>query len=141
MKEENFHVNVANYWQNLHTIHVLPKLIFVSKYMATRGITFFHKFRDKVIKQKEVIEQFKDREDDDGIQLYFDGNEKLNDLLLTEELYRKQRAKTFWLEAGETNYQFLHASASSSKKSNLISVLETDDGMGVSDHDQFCRLL
>lgn len=50
------------------------------------GRTFFHKFREKVSKQKEIIEWLKDREDDDGIQLYFDEKEKLNDLLMHEEL-------------------------------------------------------
>lgn len=113
LKEESFHEDVAKYWKNLPAVHLLPKLISVSNYMAEWGRTFFHKFREKVIKQKEVIEQYKDREDDDGIQLYFDEKEKLNELLLNEELYWKQRAKTFWLEARDTNSKFFHASASS----------------------------
>lgn len=88
-----------------------------------------------------MIEQLKDRDDDDGIQLYFDEKEKLSELLINEELYWKQRAKTFWLEAGDTNSKFFHASASSRKKANLISTLKSDDGTMVSDHAQLCRLL
>lgn len=58
-------------------------------------MTFFHRFREKVSKQKEIIEGMKDREDDDGIQLYFDEKEKFNELLMHEELYWKQRVKVF----------------------------------------------
>lgn len=112
LKEESFYADVVKHWKNLPTIHLLPKLISVSSYMAKWGRTFFHKFRDKVIKQKAIIDQLKNREDDDGIQLYLDEKEKLSDLLLNEEIYWKQRAKMFWLEEGDSNSKFFHASAS-----------------------------
>lgn len=78
-------------------MHLLPKLLEVSAYMAKWGRTFFHKFREKIIHHKAIIEALKDREDDDGIQLYFKEKEKLNDVLQHEELYWKQRAKPFGL--------------------------------------------
>lgn len=69
-----------------------------------------------MIKQKEIIEELKDKEDD-GIQMYFDEKEKLNDLMLYEESYWKQTSKTFWLEEGDTNSSFFfHAIASSRKR-------------------------
>lgn len=89
MKEPSFHADVVKFWQNLPAVHLLPKLISVSSYMVKWGRTFFRIFRDKVIKQKEIIEKFKGREDDDGIQLYFDEKEKLEELLLHEEAYWK----------------------------------------------------
>lgn len=39
--------------------------------MAKWGLNYFHKFRDKVVKQKQMIDSLKDREDDDGVQIYF----------------------------------------------------------------------
>lgn len=141
MKEKNFHDDVVEFWQSLPAIHLLPKLIVVSDYMAKWGRNFFHKFREKVIKQKYIIDQLKDREDDDGIQLYYDEKEKLSDLLLHEELYWKQRAKTFWLEEGDSNSIFFHASASSRKKTNLIDGLRAEDGSMITDHRQLCNLL
>ncbi|XP_074363910.1 uncharacterized protein LOC141704586 [Apium graveolens] len=141
MKEEKFHDDVVEFWQSLPAIHLLPKLTTVSDYMAKWGRNFFHKFREKVIKQKEIIDQLKDREDDDGIQLYFNEKEKLSDLLLHEELYWKQRAKTFWLEEGDSNSRFFHASASSRKKMNLIVGLRAEDGSMITEHGHLCNLL
>lgn len=105
------------------------------------GTDVFHKFREKVLKQKGVIDALNNREDDDGIQMYFEERERLNELLLHEETYWKQRAKTFWLQEGNTNSRFFHASASSRNKMNHIAALKADDGSLVSNHDDLCRLL
>lgn len=67
--------------------------------------------------------------------------EKLNDLLYHEETYWKQRAKLFWLEEGDTNTKFFHASATSRKKTNLISCLQSESGATVNDHEGMCRIV
>lgn len=54
--------------------------------MAKWGRNIFHKFRDNVVKQRQVIDSLKDREDDDGVQMYFEEKEKINDLLTHEEI-------------------------------------------------------
>lgn len=141
LREGSFLSNVANFWQKLLAIPLLPKLISVSSYMAKWGRTFFHKFRDKVVKQNTIIDELKNREDDDVIQLYFDVKEELNVLLLHEESYWKQRAKIFWLEDGDTNSKFFHAAASSKKKSNFISALKSEEGNLVSGHDELGNIL
>lgn len=41
LKEESFHTDVATFWQGLPTIHLLPKLISVSSFMAKWERTFF----------------------------------------------------------------------------------------------------
>lgn len=72
--------------------------------MARWGLNFF--LREKVIKQKEILNALKSKKDDDRIQLYFDKKEKLNELLMYEAIYWKQRAKVFWSEEGDTNSNF-----------------------------------
>lgn len=141
LKEKSFSTDVEDHWKQLPAVHLLPKLTAVSAYMAKWGRVFFHKFRDKVVQQKMIVEELKDREDDDGIQHYFDEKEKLNELLYHEELYWKQRAKTFWLEGGDTNSKFFHAAATSRRKLNHISALRTDDGTIVTKHEELCSLL
>ncbi|XP_074356231.1 uncharacterized protein LOC141695927 [Apium graveolens] len=96
LKESSFHADVSNYWQKLPVSHLLPKLLFVSKYMTKWGRVFFHKFREKVVEQKETIDSLENREDDDGVQMYYDEVDKLNELLAHEEAYWRQRAKAFW---------------------------------------------
>ncbi|XP_074374427.1 uncharacterized protein LOC141714831 [Apium graveolens] len=127
--------------RDLPLIHLLPKHISISSFMAKWGRVFFHKFREKVINQKEALDSLKDREDNDGIQTYFSEKAKLEELLLQEESYWKQRAKIFWLEEGDTNSRFFHASASSRKKINHIASLQDDDGRVLTNHNDLCSLL
>ncbi|XP_074375304.1 uncharacterized protein LOC141717092 [Apium graveolens] len=141
LKEEEFSTEVSKFWLGLSPSHLLPKLIYVSSFMERRGRNFFHKFREKVLKQKAIIDELKNREDDDGIQMYYDEKEKLNDLLLHEELYWKQHAKAFWLEEGDSNSNFFHAIASNRKKMNHIESLKSEDGRLVTDHEELCSML
>lgn len=141
LKEASFHAEVKNYWQNLPALHLLPKLLAVSTFMAKWGREFFNKFREKVLKQKKIIEALKQREDDDRVQSYFEEKDKLHELLIHEEAYWQQRAKNFWLKDGDTNSKFFHAAASSRKKLNHISALRGEDGNLVTDHEGLCRLL
>lgn len=67
------------------SMNILPKLISVSGFMACWGRNFFHKFRDKVKNQKELVTRLSDRTDIVGVEQYFTEKEKLNTLLLHEE--------------------------------------------------------
>lgn len=51
----------------LPTAHILPKLVSVSSFMAKWGKKFFHKFRDKIKKQKEVVDGLVNRDDEEGV--------------------------------------------------------------------------
>ncbi|XP_074352252.1 uncharacterized protein LOC141691411 [Apium graveolens] len=116
LKELKFHMEVSNYWKDLPKIHLLPKLILVSSFMAKWGRQFFHKFREKVKNKKALIDALVKREDKEGIKMYVIEKEMLHELLTHEESYWRQRAKTFWLEDGDTNSRFFHATASFRKK-------------------------
>jgi hypothetical protein len=58
---------------------------------------------------------------------------RMTHLLVQEDLYWRQRAKTHWYQDGDLNTKFFHASATSRKKVNRISSLQTDDGVRVID--------
>ncbi|KAL8093230.1 hypothetical protein AgCh_035211 [Apium graveolens] len=118
LKEPSFKAEVEGFWKALPATHILPKLISVSSFMSKWGRNFYHKFRDKVKRQKEILNALKDREDEEGIKSYFEEREKLNEFLEHEESYWKQRAKIFWLKEGDTNSRFFHVQASKRKKCN-----------------------
>ncbi|KAL8134789.1 hypothetical protein AgCh_009705 [Apium graveolens] len=141
LQEPNFHKETSEYWLSLPPSHIIPKLISVSNFMARWGRTFFHKFRDKVKKQKELLTALVNRIDSDGVKMYFEERDKLNELLLHEEVYWKQRAKIFWLTEGDANTKFFHASASSRRKVNHIPFLESDSGIQVHDKDGMCNIV
>lgn len=141
LKEASFHEEVTNFWKALPASHILYKLVSVSSFMAKWRRNFFHKFRDKVVKQKEVINCLVHREDSEGIRRYFEESDKLNDLLLHEEIYWKQMAKLFWLSEGDSNSRFFHASASKRKKANHIINLINEEGELTSKHEEMCSIV
>lgn len=128
LREESFHGEVSQYWDNLPRMQLLPKLLAISSYLAKWGRNFFHKFKDKLSKQRKVVLLLASKSDEDSIKRYFVERNKLDELLLHEESYWKQRAKMFWLADGDANSKFFHAYASSRRKTNNISKLYTNDG-------------
>lgn len=87
LHEPTFVKEVSNNWGNLPAIHLLPKLLSISTFMERWGRNFFHKFREKIKYQKAIIESLYNRTDAEGVKEFLLENNKLNDLLLHEELY------------------------------------------------------
>lgn len=54
--------------------------------------------------------------------------EDLAKLLLEEETFWRQRAKTFWLKDGDINSRFFHAAATSKREANKIKKLHDAQG-------------
>lgn len=67
---------------------------------------------------------------------------------MQDDLFWKQRAKTFWYQDGDLNTKFFHAAATSRRKVNRIEHLEDNNGMifrkqeelQVIAHDYFSQL-
>lgn len=96
--------------------------------MEKWGRKFFKKFREKIRKQKEVITLFADCADENQMRRYFEEKSKLEELLVHEEAYWKQRAKSFWLQDGDSNSKFFHAFATTRKRISAITKLRKDSG-------------
>lgn len=141
LKEPGFQDEVAGYWQGISTTLLLPKLLSVSSFMAKWGRNFFHKFRDKVKKKKELLNILVDRTDEKGIRSYFNVQNQLDELLKQEEVYWQQRAKAFWLTNGDTNSKFFHAFASARKKANRIDQLRNVRDELTSSHEEMCEMV
>lgn len=87
LKEPNFVTEVKDFWKSIPVAHLIPKLAEVSAYMARWGRTFFHKFKEKIKVQKNIMESLGNRTDADSVQGYLEANEELNNLFYKEEVY------------------------------------------------------
>ncbi|XP_074356664.1 uncharacterized protein LOC141696420 [Apium graveolens] len=63
LREASFRHEVTNFWLSLSATNIIPKLVSVSGFMARWGRNFFHKFREKIKKQKEVVAKLVDQDD------------------------------------------------------------------------------
>lgn len=97
---------------------------------------FFNKLREKIKKQKEVISLYEDCANEAQTRNYFAERSKLEELLIHEETYWKQRAKSFWLQDGDSNSNYFHVFATTRRKRSTITKLKTASGELVTDHNE-----
>lgn len=139
LKEKKFHDEVAQYWKALHPTQFIPKLLELSTFMGKLGRKFFNKFREKIQKQKSLVALFEDCVDEQQTKRYFEERGKLEDLLIQEETYWKQRAKSFWLLEGDSNSKYFHAYATTRKRKNFVHYLKSETGEVISDQEGMCN--
>lgn len=78
----NFKDDVSKHLKSIPRIHLLPKLLSVSSFMARWGKNFFHKCRNKIKKQEDVFSCLINRFDEEGVGCYFKEKRRSDDLLL-----------------------------------------------------------
>lgn len=70
----------------------------------------------------------------------FRASNRLADLLVQEERFWRQRAKTHWLRDGDGNTRYFHAMASARRKQNVVSKLTNEEGVVVTSQEGMCVL-
>lgn len=75
-----------------------------------------------------LLDSLRNKSDNEGVKEYIVARDKLNEILLHEKLYWKQRAKLFWPKEGDEDTRFFHASSTVRKNSNRINFLMTECG-------------
>lgn len=68
LKEPSFRGDVKKHWDELPPLQLLPKLISISSFIAKWGRNFFHKFKEKLCKQKEVVNALSSKVDEISIK-------------------------------------------------------------------------
>ncbi|XP_074346861.1 uncharacterized protein LOC141685668 [Apium graveolens] len=79
--------------------------------------------------------------DEDRTKRYFEEKKNLEDLMLSEEIYWQQRAKSFWLQDGDSNSRYFHAYATSRRKQNQAGYLKDESGAVINKHEEMCELV
>lgn len=85
------------------------------------------------IQKKVKVSQREDGEVDarqgEGNSEFFKARDEYYDILNQQEIYWKQKAKTFWLKDGDQNSKYFHAQASHRRKNNSITKLKDEEGV------------
>ncbi|XP_074324401.1 uncharacterized protein LOC141661315 [Apium graveolens] len=136
LKESTFVEEVKQCWENLPASHLVIKLMSVSGYMEKWGRDFFNKFKQKVRNQKALMDSLQDKLDECSVKEFVEARDRLNEILLHEEVYWKQRAKLFWLQEGDGNTNLFHSTATTRKKKSRINFLVTEEGTRVDDAER-----
>uniref|UniRef100_A0A803Q0P4 Reverse transcriptase domain-containing protein n=1 Tax=Cannabis sativa TaxID=3483 RepID=A0A803Q0P4_CANSA len=66
---------------------------------------------------------------------------KFEEILTQREVFWRQRSKQLWLQVGDNNSKFFHASASARRRSNLITKLQDSNGVWTSWDDGLDRVM
>ena len=81
---------------------------------------------------REEIRKWKFGRDSTSVNNFQAAQKNFQETLLQKEIFWRQRSKHLWLQAGDKNSKFFHATASARRHQNTISQLRNLQGDWVS---------
>lgn len=139
LREEGFSDLVPEIWNSFLHQEITHKLEGTADDLVkwARGVKMKAKEeKNKLEKEVEWLQQHSDR---DSLLKLTEARKKLGSILLNEEIYWKQRAKTFWMKKGDKNTRFFHMMASTRRKTNKIMNCNGRMGLGLQKNSKFMK--
>ena len=129
ISEEGCAAIIKQSWEGSSGLEIQTRLGRCGKELEEWGREVRLKLHAEGRKIKSRINYLKGRRDCSSITALQKEEERLNFLLVQEEIYWKQRAKIHWLKAGDANTKAFHRYANGWKQKNRIMSLIGDDGV------------
>ena len=98
-------------------------------------------FHKRVMDCKNRMDSLQVRRDRKGVAEFTEARDRYNEFLHSHEVFWKQRAKSLWLNEGDQNTRYFHASASSRKRQNSLGNLRNDQGEWCANSDKVDALI
>lgn len=127
-------------WTASTGLDIQSRLTYCSDLLLSWGRNFLNTFKKDIDDIKQHITKLRTKEDAESVEQLNDLKNQLTNLLVQQEIYWKQMAKTFWLCDEDSNTKIFHASAFGRKKSNKIQKLKDDGGRWVNDTSELCNI-
>ncbi|CAM8887236.1 unnamed protein product [Rhodiola kirilowii] len=106
------------------------------------GRSKFGKVKENVSRLKKELTRVREMErTEEMVEQEIKLCSELDEWLLREELFWKQRSRVDWLKEGDSNTRFFHLRASHRRKVNKIDKLKTAEGVWISGDEELCEAI
>lgn len=126
--------------QAVHDGHILARLGGCTEALIAWSKRLRMRFRDDIDQCKKRLVEFRGVSGTEAYREMDALNTKLCSLLVQEETFWRQRAKSFWLRDGDTNLRYFHAPATTHRKKNHIPSLLNDENVEVASPSGMCTI-
>ncbi|CAJ2628079.1 unnamed protein product [Trifolium pratense] len=131
---------VSNRWLSYGDHQVLKKLDMCASDLTIWNKNHFQRLRRDIDTCRKKIEQLRSKVNSENVNYFNSLRQRMSQLLVQEDAYWRQRAKTHWLRDGDLNTKFFHAAATSRRKVNRINSLLDSSGNLITNNSDLCEV-
>ncbi|KAL8115300.1 hypothetical protein AgCh_021954 [Apium graveolens] len=115
-------------WERFADWDINLKIMKCGEQLLEWGRELTANFSGRIKKAKEEIKTLRHKRDIHSQERFNATKKELSLILSQREIFWRQRSKQLWLQSGDQNSRFFHASASTRRRNNQIHRLQNDTG-------------
>ncbi|XP_017256280.1 uncharacterized protein LOC108225836 [Daucus carota subsp. sativus] len=129
LEETGLHDIIKDNWEGDNEgSSIIQKVKQCAEHLDTWGKEITGYFGKRLKACKMQLKQLRDKRDAQSVQQYKDAKHQLHLILDQKELFWRQGSKQLWLNSGDKNTKYFHASCSTCRRINRIHKLKDGNG-------------
>lgn len=120
---------VNSSWSKIERGELMDRLGLCFSKLSTWGKSLHKTIRKEIRDCNSLMTELRGKNDQNLVQLYEATHKKLAKLLVRENDYRRQKAKSYWLQDGDLNTRYSNTYATACMKAKRIQKLYDSDGI------------
>lgn len=118
-------------WEQGNNDDFMQKIRRCAENLETWGREITGCFSKRIKECKKALKLLRNKRDTQSVTTYENARRQLHLVLDQKEIFWKQRSKQMWLQAGNKNTKYFHATCSKRKRNNHIQRLKNENGTWV----------